>query len=242
MSIKGQSIEVGGIRVEIVRKDIKNLHVGVYPPNGRVRVAAPVRLTDEAVRLAVVTRLGWIRRHQKGFRQQQRQSPREIVSGESHYVFGRRYRLEVVETTGQCGVRLRSNRKLELRVRTGFSRDQRERVLSRWYRELLRERLPGLISSWEQRVGVRVQNWGIRKMKTRWGTCNQRARRVWFNLELAKNPEVCLEFIVVHELVHILERHHNDMFRSHMDRLFPQWRRIRQELNRAPLGNENWDY
>lgn len=242
MSTKGPTIQVSGISIEIVRKDIKNLHVGVYPPHGRVRVAAPLRLSDEAVRLAVVTRIGWIRRQQRSFEQQDRQSRREMVNGESHYVFGRRYRLAVVERAVKSAVRIRSNRTLQLAVRPESDREQRERVLNEWYRSLLRERIPGLISFWEQRVGVHVREWGIRKMKTRWGTCNQGARRIWFNLELAKKPETCLEFIVVHELVHILERHHNDLFRSHMDRLLPSWKRVRDELNQAPLGDERWDY
>ena len=164
------------------------------------------------------------------------------MNGESHYVLGRRYRLAINETAGKGTVHIRSNRVLELTVRTGSDREQREQVLNEWYRSLLRERLPDLISMWEPRVGVHVREWGIRKMKTRWGTCNQSAGRIWLNLELAKKPESCLEFIVVHELIHILERHHNDTFRSHMDRLFPHWKNVRDQLNRAPLGDERWDY
>lgn len=242
MNIERHKIEVSGIPIELVRKDIRNLHVGVYPPNGRVRVAVPLRLSNDAVRLAVVTRLGWIRRQQRSFHQQERQSKREMVSGESHYVFGRRYRLVVIEAEGKAGVRVRPNQRLELMVRPGSSCDKREQALQSWYRSLLRERLPELISSWEVRAGVRTREWGIRKMKTRWGTCNKATGRIWFNLELAKKPEGCLEFIVVHELVHLIERHHNDAFRAHMDALFPQWRRMRAELNRAPLDEETWGY
>jgi hypothetical protein len=242
MNIEGQRIEVGGIPIDLIRKDIKNLHVGVYPPHGRVRVAAPLRLSDDSVRLAVVTRIGWIRRQQQNFRQQERQSRREMVNGESHYVLGRRYRLAIVENSGKSAVRIRSNRTLELAVSRNLNREEREYLLNEWYRHLLRERLPDLISLWEPRVGVHVREWGIRKMKTRWGTCNQSARRLWFNLELAKKSEACLEFIVVHELVHLLERHHNDAFRSHVDRLLPHWKRIRDELNRAPLADQRWEY
>jgi hypothetical protein len=148
----------------------------------------------------------------------------------------------ISERVGKGTVRILSNRVLEQAIRTGSDREQRERVLNEWCRSLLRERLPDLISLWEPRVGVRVREWGIRKMKTRWGTCNQTARRIWFNLELAKKPESCLEFIVVHELIHILERHQNDAFRSHMDRLFPHWKNVRDQLNRAPLGDEHWEY
>ncbi len=204
MTTKRHQIEVRGVRVEVVRKDIKNLHLGVYPPNGRVRVAAPLRLNDEAVRLAVISRLGWIRRQQNGFEQQDRQSQREMVTGESHYVQGRRYRLDVVEHDGPASVRLLSTKTLELQVRPKASRDQREEVLHRWYRQRLRLRIPELIAQWEPEIGVTVAQWGIKRMKTRWGTCNVDARRIWLNLELAKKPASCLEYILVHEMVHLL--------------------------------------
>jgi predicted metal-dependent hydrolase len=235
-------IEVSGIPVEIVRKNIKNLHLGVYPPKGRVRVAVPLRLDDDAVRLAVVSRLGWIRRQQKGFAKQERQSHREMVTGESHYVEGRRYRLDIIEHNGPPEIRLRNKRVMELRVRPGTSGDKREAVLLRWYRQRLRDQIPELIAKWEPVVGVTVADWGIRKMKTRWGTCNVEARRVWMNLELAKKPTVCLEYILVHEMLHFIERHHNDRFRDHIDRVMPQWRLHRDELNRAPLPHEDWRY
>ncbi len=228
--------------VEVVRKDIKNLHLAVYPPNGRVRVAVPLRLDDEAVRLAVISRLGWIRRKQAGFEQQDRQSEREMVSGESHYVHGRRYRLNVIECSGKTSVCLRNNNKLDLRVRPGTSRQNREAALHRWYRQLLRDQIPELIDKWEAVIRVNVADWGIRKMKTRWGTCNIAACRIWLNLELAKKPPSCLEYILVHEMVHLLERHHNDRFRECMGRFMPQWRLHREELNRAPLSHENWTY
>jgi predicted metal-dependent hydrolase len=239
---KGHLIEVNGIPVEVVRKDIKNLHLGVYPPNGRVRVAAPLRLDDEAIRLAVISRLGWIRRQQIDFRQQVRQSEREMVTGESHFVQGRRYRLDVIEHEGPTQVRARNNAILELQVRPGTNREAREAALHRWFRRRLREQLPGLIATWELVIGVEVAAWGIRKMKTRWGTCNREARRIWLNLELAKKPLVCLEYILAHEMVHFLERHHNDRFRELMDKFMPQWRLHREELNRAPLAHEDWSY
>jgi predicted metal-dependent hydrolase len=242
VTIKRQQIEVRGIQVEVVRKDIKNLHLGVYPPNGRVRVAAPLRVNDEAVRLAVISRLGWIRRQQNGFERQDRQSQREMVTGESHYVQGRRYRLDVIEQDGPASVRLSNTRTLELRMRPEASRDQREAALHRWYRQRLRQRIPQLIAQWEPEIGVTVADWGIKRMKTRWGTCNVEARRVWLNLELAKKPASCLEYILVHEMVHLLERHHNERFRELMDRLMPLWREYREELNRAPLAHESWGY
>jgi predicted metal-dependent hydrolase len=242
VTIRRRQIEVRGIQVEVVRKDIKNLHLGVYPPNGRVRVAAPLRVNDEAVRLAVISRLGWIRRQQDGFDRQDRQSLREMVTGESHYVQGRRYRLDVIEQDGPASVRLSNTRTLELRVRPKVSRDQREAVLHRWYRQRLRQRIPQLIAQWEPAIGVSVAEWGIKRMKTRWGTCNSAARRIWLNLELAKKPASCLEYILVHEMVHLLERHHNERFRELMDRLMPLWREYREVLNHAPLAHESWSY
>jgi len=235
-------MEVRGIPVEVVRKDIKNLHLGVYPPSGRVRVAAPLRLNDEAVRLAVISRLGWIHRRQAEFEQQGRQSQRELVAGESHYFQGRRYRLDVIEDQGSPSVRLSNGTTMGLRVRRGSDRDTREAVLQQWYRRRLREQLPPLLAKWEPKVGVTVSDVRIKKMKTLWGSCNAKARRIWLNLELAKKPALCLEYILVHEMVHILERHHSERFRSLMDRLMPPWRLRRQGLNRAPLAHEEWGY
>ena len=235
-------MEVSGILVEVVRKDIKHLHLGVYPPGGRVRVAAPLYVDDDAVRLAVVARLGWIRRRQAEFERQDRQSRRQLVSGESHYVDGRRYRLAVVERNGPPGVHLRNRTTLELRIRPNTDRDAREAVLYRWYRRRLRKRLPALVASWEPQVGIPVAEIRIRRMKTRWGTCNPDARRVWLNLELARKPASCLEYIVVHEMVHFIERRHSDRFRELMDGIMPRWRAHRDELNRAPLAHEEWTY
>lgn len=240
--IERSSITVGDIVVDIVRKDIKFLHLGVYPPHGRVRIAAPLRLDDEAVRLAVVTRLHWIRRQQRHFADQERQSERAMVTGESHWVAGRRYRLLLVEQPGPSRMQLLNNTTLELRVPPDTTRDQREAVLLRWYRRRLRGALGVTLAHWQPRVGVDVAAWGIRKMKTRWGTCDTTQRRLWFNLELAKKPPSCLEYLVVHELVHLLERHHNERFSLLMSGFLPDWRLRRDELNRAPLGHDDWDY
>jgi hypothetical protein len=231
---------VGGIRIEIVRKDIKNLHVGVYPPNGRVRVAAPLRLDDEAVRLALISRLGWIRRQRAEFERQDRQSQREMVTGESHYFQGRRYRLDVIEHAGPPSVRLQNNTTMELRVRPGTDSAKRKAALQQWYRERLREQLRPLLAKWTPKVGVTDAEVRIKKMKTRWGSCNAPAQRIWLNLELAKKPPTCLEYILVHEMAHFLERHHTERFRALMDRLMPSWRLYREELNRAPLAHEEW--
>ena len=238
----GHFIHVRGTPVEIVRKDIKNLHLGVYPPNGRVRVAAPLYLDDDAVRLAVISRLGWIRRKQADFEQQNRQSQREFVTGESHYFQGRRYRLDVTEHNSPPTVRLVNNTTMALSVRPETDRDMREAVLYRWYRRELRDQLPALLAKWEPRVGVTVADVRIRKMKTLWGSCNIEAGRIWLNLELIKKPTSCLAYVLVHEMVHLIERSHNARFQALMDRFMPQWRLYRDELNRAPLAHADWRY
>lgn len=235
-------IDVAGIAVEVVRKEIKHLHVGVYPPAGRVRVAAPFRLDDEAVRLGVVLRLGWIQRKQKGFAAQERQSRREIVTGESHYFQGRRYLLAVKESSSAPEVRLVGKSSMEMRVPPGINHAQRDIVLQRWYRRQLSALLPPLLAKWEPRIGKPVSEVRIKRMKTRWGSCSAPARRIWLNLELIKKPAGCLEYVLVHELVHLHERHHNDRFLEWMDTLLPAWRLHRDELNRAPLAHEEWAY
>jgi predicted metal-dependent hydrolase len=235
-------ITVGDLIVDVVRKDIKNLHLSVYPPDGRVRVSAPLRVDDEAVRLAVISRLTWIKRQQAKFAGQERQSAREFVSGESHYYQGNRYLLNVVYHDAPPKVVLRNKTTLDLFVRTGSDTARRERVLLAWYRQQLKEMVPPLIAKWEAIIGVQVAEWRIKRMKTRWGTCNIQARRIWLNLELIKKPPHCLEFIIVHEMVHLLERLHNDRFVAYMDKFMPQWRVYRDELNNAPLVHATWEY
>lgn len=242
MTIDRSSIHVEGIPVEVLRKPIKHLYLGVYPPGGRVRVSAPAHLDDAALRLAVVSRLGWIRRKQARFREQVRQSRREMVTGESHYFQGRRYRLDVVEAAGPPSVRLVNRARMELRVRPGSDPLARRRVLQEWYRQQLRECIPALLARWEPKVGRTVAEVRIRRMKTLWGSCNARARRIWLNLELARKPPACLEYVLVHEMVHFFERRHNERFFARMDALMPSWRRRRDELNRAPLPHEDWRY
>lgn len=235
-------IKVSGLTVDVVRKDIKNLHLAVYPPIGRVRVAAPLRVSDEAVRLAVVSRLSWIKKQKSKFTNQSRQSAREYVSGESHYFQGRRYRLNVIYQSDTPRVAIRNKSSIDLFVREGSVKEQRERVLMSWYRQHLKELIPPLIAHWEPIVGVRVADWRVKQMKTHWGTCNIEEHRIWLNLELAKKSTQCLEYIIVHEMVHLLERHHNDHFAELMNKFMPQWRLHREELNRSALGHEEWSY
>ena len=240
-----QRITVGGVAVEVVRKDIKNLHLGVYPPLGRVRVAAPLVLGDEAVRLAIIDKLGWIKRQQAQFAKQPRQSEREMVNGESHYFLGRRYRLRVHEQAGlpQLGrVALRGMTLLDVFVRPGATAAQREAALAHWQRAQLKALIAPLLAHWQPLLGVELADWRIKKMKTKWGSCNVAARRIWLNLELAKKPESCLEYIVVHELAHLLERQHNARFTALLDKHLPDWQHRRELLKNSALGHEVWTY
>ena len=242
MNTEKRQIVVNGLVIQIVRKAIKNLHLGVYPPNGRVRVAAPLQVGDAAVRRAVIGKLGWIKRQRARFDAQPRESAREMVSGESHYFRGRRYRLRLIYSDGTPTVLLRGHTRMEVRVRPGTPPEQRERLLNQWYRGQLRKLVPPLLEKWQPALGVIAVEWGIKKMKTKWGACNPQARRIWLNLELVKKPAQSQEYIAAHELAHLLERHHNDRFIAIMDRHLPQWRSIRQELNSAPLAHDTWRY
>lgn len=240
MSIEERQITVSGLRVDVVRKSVKNLHLGVYPPHGRVRVAAPLAVSDEAVRLAVVTRMGWIKRQRAKFDAQPRQSERAYVSGESHYFLGQRYRLNLIEGARAGHVRVKNSRSLDLHVRDCADAAVRKRVFVGWYREELRNRIAPLIDKWAARMGLPAPAWGIKRMKTKWGTCNIEARRIWLNLELIKKSPQCLEYVVVHEMTHFFERRHSDRFVGLLDEYFPQWRTVRDQLNHEPLADETW--
>lgn len=242
MNIKKHQINVGGFSIEVIRKPIKNLHLGVYPPYGRVRVAAPLYVNDKAVRLAVISRLAWVKRHKSRFEGQERQTRREYLTGESHYFQGARYRLNVINNGRNSHVVLRNKSTMDLFVRAGSGKGQRKRVLLEWYRKQLKALIPSLILKWETAMGIKIDEWGIKQMKTKWGTCNPRARRIWINLELAKKPIKCLEFIVVHEMAHMLERKHDARFIKLMDELMPTWRSIKAELNHSVLSHADWSY
>lgn len=230
-------ITVGEHQIDIVRKNIKNLHLAVYPPDGRVRIATPLNIDDEAVRLFAISKLAWIKKHQANFNAQERQSPREFVSGESHYLQGKRYLLNVIYSQGNAQVKVRNNTYIDLYVREGSDEPQRKKVIMSWYRQQLKQDIPRLIAKWEKIMNVQVDDWGTKLMKTKWGTCNIQAKRIWLNLELAKKNKQCLEYVVVHEMVHLLERHHGDRFVALMNKFMPNWRFYQDELNRSPLAN-----
>jgi predicted metal-dependent hydrolase len=240
MNTEQRRITISGLTVEIVRKDIKNLHLGVYPPAGRVRVAAPLRVSNDAVRLAVVGKLGWIKKQQARFEQQPRQSAREMVSGESHYFFGQRYRLRVCAAERQAKVVVRNASIIELYVRMDATTETRQKVMMGWYRQHLKDAIPPLLEKWQRRLGVKASDWRIKKMKTKWGTCNAEAGRIWINIELAKKSVDCLEYVLLHELVHLLVRRHDEQFVEIMNTCLPRWRALRAELNGLPLAHEMW--
>ena len=239
MSTASAYLTVSGIDVDVVYKDIKNLHIGVYPPMGRVRVAAPDRLDDDQVRLAVVSRLPWIKRQRDQLQAAQRQTIREMVTGESHYVWGSRLRLKVIERPGRAHIEVDGNRLL-LFAPAAMTTEHRREVLDRWYRDQLRRAIPDLIEKWERKMRVTVPRWSIRRMKTKWGSCNRETGHIWFNVELAKKHPECLEYLAVHEMTHLLERSHGPRFTKLMDKHLPDWRARRDQLNQAPLGHEQW--
>jgi predicted metal-dependent hydrolase len=221
--------------MQFVRKNIRNLRIGVYAPHGDVRVAAPMRLDERTVRNFVISRFAWIVRKRAELERSHRGRARQIISGEVHYCRGRALSLEVAEAEGATHVEATTDGFLRMRVPPGLDLSGREEVLHHWYRQELRADLAALVAKWEARLGVVVAEVRVRHMKTRWGSCNARARRIWLNLDLIKKPPQCLEYVVVHELVHFFERRHNRRFHGFMDELLPHWRACRGELNRFSL-------
>lgn len=236
-----EQLQLGNITVDVVQKDIKNIHLSVYPPAGRVRISAPLRMDLDTIRVFAVSKLNWIKKQQTKLRNQEREAHREFLSRESHYFNGKRYLLKVIEKDAGPRVELKHS-KIELYVRPQTSRDKMKSILDEWYRKQLKASLPALIEKCERKINVQINEFGVKKMKTKWGACNREAKRIWLNLELAKKPAECLEYIVAHEMVHLLERNHNDRFVSLMDEFMPKWRFYKDELNRLPVRHEDWNY
>lgn len=234
-------IELGDIIVDVTLKDIKNIHLSVYPPKGKVRVSAPLRMDLETIRIFTISKLSWIKKQQAKLLKQERETSREYTSRESHYYLGKRFlfKVEVVDTKPFIAIK---HNKLIMHVRPNTTIEQKQVMLQEWYREQLKGLIPTHITKWEEILGVKVAEFGIRKMKTKWGTCNGEARRIWINLELAKKPPQCIEYIVVHEMVHLLERSHNKRFIAYMNKFLPQWRHLKEELNRLPISHVEWKY
>ena len=232
---------LGDITVDVVFKDIKNIHLSVYPPIGKVRVSAPLRMELETIRVFTLSKLGWIKQQQQKLRGQERETPREYLDRESHYVWGKRYLLKLVEKDEAPEVELKHSHML-LHVRPGASEDTKQAIIAQWYRDQIKSAVPALIAKWEPIMGVKVGRVFVQKMKTKWGSCNPASRSIRLNTELAKKPRECLEYVVVHEMTHLLERHHNDRFVAMMDANISQWRQYRDLLNRSPLAHEEWGY
>jgi predicted metal-dependent hydrolase len=237
-----EQISIGEITVDVVRKKIKNMHLAVYPPTGRVRLAVPLWMNAEAVRLFAVSKLGWIRRHQRNFADQERLGPREYKERESHYFQGRRYLLRIRETSGAGYIDLQSKTYLDLYVKPDAGLEYRRNVIKEWHRRELKKSIAELVEHWTKKMNVQVAFWGVKQMKTKWGSCNITQKRIWLNLELAKKPIPCLEYVLVHELAHLLERHHNDRFHALVSQYLPGWKQLRDELNRLPVNHADWVY
>ena len=235
------TLTLGDVTVDVLQKDIKHLHLTVHPPDGRVRIAAPLRMKIDTIRVYAISKLAWIRQQQRKLREQEREAPRDYIDRESHYVWGRRCLLKVVEADAAPAVELRHSR-MTLRVRTGASREQKQAVLAQWYRDQVKAAMPALLSTWEPRLGVTVGRVIVQAMRTKWGSCNPAARNIRLNTDLAKKPPECLEYVLVHELVHLLEPTHNARFVALMDRHMPGWAHRRQLLNSLPVRHEDWGY
>ena len=237
-----EQITINDIVIDVVRKEIKNVHLAVYPPTGRVRIAAPLTMNEDAIRLFAISKLAWIKRNQRKFENQERIPQREYKQRESHYFQGKRYLLNIVETDQSPKVFLKNKKFIELHIKPNTSTTKRHEILTEWYRSELKKSIPPLIEKWEKILNVKVNEWYVKQMKTKWGSCNIEKKRIWLNLELAKKPEHCLEYIIVHEMVHLLERHHNDRFLYFMDTYLPNWRKLKDELNKLPVSHADWSY
>ncbi len=226
-------MEIEDLDIDVVRKDIKNLYIRVDPPDGKVRIICPQKLDDETIRQFISSKINWISKKQAKFQAQPHKLEQEYISGESIYFKGDRYLLNVIYYQAAPKVIIKQTQ-LNLYVRYGSIREQREQALTEWYRQRLKAELPSLIAKWEKIIGVSVNGWGVKKMKTRWGSCNISTRRIWLNLELIKKPERCLEYVIVHEIIHLLERQHNAHFWAYLTKFMPQWQLYQAELNHFP--------
>lgn len=234
-------VKLGDIVVDVVLKDIKNVHLSVYPPTGRVRISAPSRMSLDTIRVFAISKLSWIRQQQRKLREQERETRREYLNRESHCVWGKRYLLTVSESDQSPSVELKHSQML-LRVRPSTDEFKKRAIVEEWYRQQLKKAVPRFIAKWEPLMGVKVERLFVQRMKTKWGSCNHGARNIRLNTDLAKKPGECLEYIVVHEMVHLLEPTHNERFLALIDRFMPKWQFYRDQLNRLPVSHEDWAY
>ena len=234
-------IQVGDLRIEVIRKDIKNLHLSVLPPQGQVRIAAPRQMNLDAIRIFAISKLPWIRTRQSRMQAQERETPRQYIDRESHHVWGRRYLLERRELEAAPAVEIKRG-KLVLQVRPGTDEARCQEILAAWYRNQIRAVGPDLVEKWQPLMKVQVRRLYVQRMRTRWGGCNPATGTIRLNTDLAKKPLECLEYIVVHEMAHLLEPSHNARFTSLMDLFLPAWRQLRKRLNQLPVRHEEWGY
>lgn len=233
-------MDVSELKIEVNRKNIKNIHLGVYPPEGKIRVAAPQDTTDEKVRLLITSKIPWIKKQQKKFLEQPRQSKREYVTGESHYFLGERYLLNVEHVPSNERLEIKKKHQIDMYVNKTKPIEKRQRMMEDFYRSALKKQLKLLVEKWEPLIGVEVQESYVRKMKTKWGSSNPKDKRIWLNLELGKQPVECLEYVVVHEMVHFLEKKHTAKFFELMNQFLPDWQKYRNELNNSIQGYFSW--
>ena len=235
----GETIQLGEISIAMTRKEIKHVHLSVHPPSGRVTLVAPTATRPEVARAYAVSKLGWIRDQQAKLRGQARETPREFVGRESHFLWGRRYLLSVREEEVKPAVRI-SHRRITLTVRPGSDRAKRAAVMHEWHKSLLHDAVPEVIRRWERKLSVELAGYFLQRMKTKWGSCNHRARNIRLNTELVRKPKDLLEYVVVHEMLHLIAPNHSEQFLALMNRYYPAWREARAELNELPLGAEAW--
>jgi predicted metal-dependent hydrolase len=228
------TIDIGEIAINVVRKNIKNVHLSVYPPSGNVRISAPLRMNLDTIRVFAISKLDWIRHQQQKLRSQVREAPREYIDRESHYLWGKRYLLNLIEIEAPARLELAHDR-IVLQVRPGATTERKRAIVDEFYRCQIEAAIPPLIAKWEYLMGVEVASFSVRKMKTKWGSCTPSLQTIRFNLELAKKPAECLEYVIVHELVHLLEPSHNYRFVAFMDSFMPKWKFYQSELNRLPI-------
>lgn len=228
-------LEINGLLVEVVRKKIKNLHLRILPPWGQVRMTVPLWVDDREIRRLVLEKFDWIKAKQAEIAARPQPQPRQMISGEMLDFSGQAYRLNIIEHQGNNRVELAEGR-LDLYVRSTTDAARRAALLDAWYRQQLKSWIPELLTRWQPIIGVQVADWGVKKMKTRWGSCNMRARRIWLNLELAKKPFACVEYVLVHELVHLLEPRHNARFHQLMDQFLPQGKTLKAWLKQESAG------
>ena len=233
-------LKTSNLQIEAVRKDIKNIHLGVYPPDGRVRVSVPLATSDETLRIFLITKSSWIKKQKEIFSKQERQTKREYVSGESHYIFGKKHQLTVKKSDTKQEIKITKKKSIELTIKPKTTIYQRQVMFEKFYRDELEKIIPKLLEKWEKKVEVKVKEVRIKKMKTKWGTCNAKDKRIWLNLELAKQPPHCIDYVFVHELIHLKERKHNERFLSILEQAYPKWRQSKEELNQGILGYFEW--